>query len=215
MVYGKVMRMPDQPPIKQFQFIGGDLSLDFCNTVGGKREGIPRENLHSCAHFLAWCRQAGILTEAHEAALLHQARGSAAKAAQILTRAIRLRESIYKLCTAVIRGQKPPTDALEELNAELSAALGRLRLEVTNESRFDWRWEHKLLRLDHALAPIARAAAELLTNSQKLPRLCQCQGENCGWLFLDSSKNRSRCWCDMRDCGNRAKVRRHRSKKRP
>ncbi|HEV2391667.1 MAG TPA: CGNR zinc finger domain-containing protein [Verrucomicrobiae bacterium] len=39
-----------------------------------------------------------------------------------------------------------------------------------------------------------------------------CQGDTCGWLFVDSSKNHSRRWCDMRDCGNRAKARRHRAK---
>lgn len=32
---------------------------------------------------------------------------------------------------------------------------------------------------------------------------------NCEWLFIDRSKNRSRTWCDMAVCGNRAKARLH------
>ncbi|MGO7208714.1 CGNR zinc finger domain-containing protein, partial [Rhizobium ruizarguesonis] len=32
---------------------------------------------------------------------------------------------------------------------------------------------------------------------------------NCGWLFIDRSKNRSRAWCDMAVCGNRTKANRH------
>jgi len=54
----------------------------------------------------------------------------------------------------------------------------------------------------------------LLTSSQRLNQVRQCRGDNCGWLFVDGSKNHSRRWCDMRDCGNRAKVRRHRLKQR-
>jgi predicted RNA-binding Zn ribbon-like protein len=59
------------------------------------------------------------------------------------------------------------------------------------------------------LWPILRSAAEVLT-SEKRTRLGQCADDRgCGWLFLDTSKNRSRRWCDMEDCGNRAKARRH------
>jgi predicted RNA-binding Zn ribbon-like protein len=37
----------------------------------------------------------------------------------------------------------------------------------------------------------------------------ECSGDTCGWLFVDTSRNHSRRWCDMEDCGNRAKARRH------
>jgi predicted RNA-binding Zn ribbon-like protein len=58
---------------------------------------------------------------------------------------------------------------------------------------------------------IADSAAEFLTTGD-LTRLRECSGEDCGWLFEDTSKNRSRQWCDMRDCGNLAKVRRFRTR---
>jgi predicted RNA-binding Zn ribbon-like protein len=45
--------------------------------------------------------------------------------------------------------------------------------------------------------------------SHKLDRVRSCQGDTCGWLFLDMSKNRSRRWCSMSDCGNTAKARRY------
>jgi predicted RNA-binding Zn ribbon-like protein len=53
-----------------------------------------------------------------------------------------------------------------------------------------------------------------LSVSDKLNRVKECPGENCGWLFLDTSKNGSRQWCDMKDCGNLAKVRRYRGKQK-
>jgi predicted RNA-binding Zn ribbon-like protein len=61
---------------------------------------------------------------------------------------------------------------------------------------------------------VARAAALLLTDPGRLSRLRQCGGATCGWLFLDETRNHSRRWCTIKDCGNLAKVRRHRAKQR-
>jgi predicted RNA-binding Zn ribbon-like protein len=63
------------------------------------------------------------------------------------------------------------------------------------------------------LWPVARSAAELLTSGD-LARVGQCPGEECGWLFLDTSRAGRRQWCDMADCGNLAKVRRFRDQRR-
>ena len=62
------------------------------------------------------------------------------------------------------------------------------------------------------LWPVAHSAAELLI-SDDLDRVKQCADDRgCGWLFVDTSRNRSRRWCSMESCGNRAKVQRHRHK---
>lgn len=57
----------------------------------------------------------------------------------------------------------------------------------------------------------ARSALKLVA-SPDTERLKICP--NCEWLFIDRSKNRSRTWCDMAVCGNRAKARLHYRKKR-
>jgi predicted RNA-binding Zn ribbon-like protein len=49
---------------------------------------------------------------------------------------------------------------------------------------------------------LARSAAELLT-SEQLSRVRVCASETCGWLFIDTSKNRTRRWCSMSDCDDR------------
>ena len=56
----------------------------------------------------------------------------------------------------------------------------------------------------------ARSALRLVA-SPETERLKICP--NCEWLFIDRSKNRSRTWCDMSVCGNRAKARLHYQKK--
>jgi predicted RNA-binding Zn ribbon-like protein len=75
-----------------------------------------------------------------------------------------------------------------------------------------WDWPDAGSRLDSPLWPVGRAAAALLTSGD-LSRLRQCGGERCGWLFLDRSRNRSRHWCTMEDCGNVSKVRRFRQRR--
>ena len=93
--------MGDSPPAKKFRFVAGDLALDFTNTVGGKRGGIARENLHRYADFLSWCSQAGLVDEAATRELTNQADRHPEQAAAVLTRAIELREAIYRIFAAV------------------------------------------------------------------------------------------------------------------
>ena len=202
-----------QPPIRQFEFVGGALCLDFCNTVGGTREGTAREYLAGYRDFVGWAEQAGLLRKGEAKALQRAAAARPAEAAAVLERARRLREAIYNIVAAVATGKSAATADLSVLNGELAMTLGRLRLGKQKVG-FGWEWAREKPALDEAIGPIARSAAELLTSGVDLGRVRRCEGLNCGWLFEDSSKNHSRRWCDMGDCGNRAKVRRHRLRAR-
>jgi predicted RNA-binding Zn ribbon-like protein len=207
--------MPEAEPVPKFQFVGGDLSLDFCNTVGGKRGGIAREKLHSVKVFIAWCEQAKLLKLDQAEALTNYADRHPSDAAELLARATELREAIFRIFFSAAKDKTPAKDDLARLNAELAASLGRLRIgRVGNGEGFAWQWADEELELEHLLGPIARAAAELLVQPDLVAKIHQCEGDNCGWLFMDCSKNHSRRWCDMRDCGNRAKVRRHRKRQK-
>ena len=200
---------------KKFQFVGGNVALDFCNTMGGKRGRIPHEHLTSCTEYLAWCHQAGLLDRAHAQKCLDRLSAQPAEAAALLDRAIVLREAIFRICADCIAGKPTHPADLRLLNAELSRALGRLQLaRVKGVEGWTWEWTNPPAMIDHPVGVIAHAAAKLLTDPHSLAQIHACNGDNCGWLFLDSSKNHSRRWCDMRDCGNRAKIRRHRLKQK-
>jgi predicted RNA-binding Zn ribbon-like protein len=184
--------------------------------MGGKREGVPHENLHSYLHFLAWCQQAGQVNSSQVHLLKDKAAADPQKALSVLGEALELREAIYRIFMDIINAATPGQVDLARLNFELARALGRLRIKQRMEgSGFDWEWSDESVQLESPLGPVAQSAATLLASDNLLARLHQCGGENCGWLFVDTSKNHSRRWCDMRDCGNRAKVRRHRQKSRP
>lgn len=55
----------------------------------------------------------------------------------------------------------------------------------------------------------ANALPGLISLRAQRERLKRCENPRCGWLFVDRSRNRSRRWCEMATCGNRAKAKRH------
>ncbi len=207
--------MPELASAKKFQFIGGDLALDFCNTVGGKRGLVSREYLNSYFDFVAWSHQAGLLDKAQAQSCLQEAERRPEPAGNVLLRAVELREALFRIFAALSAKKALPRADLDVLNLELTRNLGRLQLAPPKKGdALTWRWSSQDGELDMALGPIARAAAMLLTHPEHLGRVEMCHGDTCGWVFMDLSKNHSRRWCDMRDCGNRAKIRRHRLKQK-
>ncbi len=186
------------------------LCLDFVNTVGGRTGDAPNDRLHSYADLVAWGEAAEILTAAAAARLVAAAAQDPAQAAAVLYRAVELRETLYRIFVQIDEGAAPIAADLARLNAELGPALAHLRLSLHPDG-YAWGWEAESDGLDRVIWPLARSAAELLT-SDELDRVRQCANETCGWLFIDRSRNRSRRWCDMSECGNVAKVRRYRQR---
>jgi predicted RNA-binding Zn ribbon-like protein len=120
-----------------------------------------------------------------------------------------MREALYRLFTAHIENRPTDPDGIALVNAELPAAMAHSQLLPT-KAGYVIGWPPEPKALDSLLWPIAYSAADLLTNTDLLSRVGQCADDRgCGWLFLDLTKNRSRRWCSMRGCGNRAKAQRH------
>jgi predicted RNA-binding Zn ribbon-like protein len=215
----------NERPAASTKLIGGRLCLDFANTVGGRSSAGPstkkgvdayvvrEERLADYYDLLAWSLRVGLLTDAAAKRLARGARLRESEAADVWKRAIALREAVYRISMAIISQTQPRGNDLELLNRELATARNHLRLARGEEGNFVWKWNETKDALDPVLWRVAHSAAEMLTTSD-LTRLRQCGGDNCGWLFEDTSRNRSRQWCDMQDCGNLAKVRRFRSRMR-
>jgi predicted RNA-binding Zn ribbon-like protein len=207
--------MPDtNSPAGNLKLIGGQLCLDFANTVDWHASDHPREYLTDYADLIAWSQHTGILSKRKAQALLQEATDRRTEADAILNRARVLREALYHIFVAIAMGKRPSADDVGQFNRELSNALPELQI-IESEEGFDWDWQESRKALDQMLWPVARSAAELLT-SEHLNRVRQCADttDGCGWLFMDTSKNRTRRWCDMKDCGNRAKVRRYHNRQR-
>jgi predicted RNA-binding Zn ribbon-like protein len=189
-----------------FDISGGELCLDFANTVDKRAGGQPDDHLQSYGDLLSWGRQTGELDGAQAGRLERAARRSPGSAARVLRRAVVLREALYRIFRAVAVGGPVAAPDLAILNAEASRAAAR-RVLVPKGKEYVWIWREDA-GLERILWPVARSAAELLA-SPRLGSVRLCAADPCEWLFLDTSKNRSRRWCNMRVCGNREKARRH------
>ncbi len=190
-----------------FKFIGGWLCLDFTNTTNYANEESPNDRLKSYDDLVLWSQLAGTLTMAEAQHLCREAERCPAEAAAALQQAKALRYVFYRIFSPIAAGRQPTAVDLAHLNTRLIQVVGQSKL-VPAGNGFAWTWAGDKVALDRLIWPVVWSAIELLT-SNKLDRIGECGGEDCGWLFLDTSRNHSRRWCDMEDCGNRAKARRH------
>jgi predicted RNA-binding Zn ribbon-like protein len=191
-----------------FGWIGGALCLDFANTVGNHRALHPREKLASFKNLIAWARQANILDESASTEMLRQGTMVPAQAERLLHLAVDFREALYRAFSDLSQGQRPSKCDLEVINSLLARTPITLQISAEAERLICFRTG---CMLDEArlLGPVAWSAAELLGSSESLSKVRQCAGEECGWLFLDLTKNHTRRWCDMDDCGSKAKAKRY------
>ena len=197
----------------QFELTGGHPALDLANTLDGRPTAAPRELLPDYAALVRWSAQGRVIPDSLARRLEHEAAQRSAAAEACLRKARALREALFALFRAVAKGRKLPARELAALNAALPEALSRMRLQPVAQARVEWTFEHPQAALDAMLPPVVKAAADLLASPRRERVRC-CEGTGCAWLFLDESRNRSRRWCDMTVCGNRAKARRHRARLR-
>jgi predicted RNA-binding Zn ribbon-like protein len=127
-------------------------------------------------------------------------------------RAIELRDGIYRMLSSIAARRTAAEDDIETLNAELAEALAKIELASTGGQGVSWVLTERNPR-ERALMVIALSAAGV-ASSPLANRVRECANETCGWIFLDHSKNRSRRWCSMADCGNKAKARRFQARRR-
>ena len=207
--------------VEQLPRNGGKLCLDFINTVEPRTGPVSREWLTGYPDLVAWARHGGLFDDAAAAALLRTsaARPSAAQAAFQTT--IDLREALFRLFAAIVDNTTPTPADLEILGGAYAAATRHGRL-AHQDGGFDWTWNPAADTtgststdpLDRPWWPVAVSAVELLTHGP-LDRIKQCPtDEGCSWLFLDTTKNRSRRWCSMDYCGSHIKARRQTDRRR-
>jgi predicted RNA-binding Zn ribbon-like protein len=203
-----------------FRFIAGDLSLDFVNTVDWTSRGPARDRIGSYGRVIEWAMAAEILDERGAARLERRAFVRQRDAAVVLETARALRWTLRRLVSAIARADRAIASVrlpLDELNAFVADVYGHMRLTMPSAGRgarsspLTWTWGDDADRLDSPLWPIVRNAAGLLTSSDA-ERLRVCAGGDCGWAYVDRSRNRLRRWCEMSTCGTAEKTRRRRAR---
>jgi predicted RNA-binding Zn ribbon-like protein len=192
--------------------VGGRLCLDFVNTVDPRAPGEHREYLTDYDALLDWFQMEDVALPRPLSWLHRRARLDPAGAAAAHHQALAMREALYAVLQASRLDQPVRSSDLAKLNGALGDSIGHRVLARAERGgvREEWRPADTLTQV---LWPVAIDAWDLLTEPELAQvRQCPVDAGGCGWLFLDTSRAGNRRWCDMRTCGNRAKVRAHYSR---
>lgn len=183
--------------------------LGFVNTLSGRGTPTPTETLVSYSALLDWARGAGVIAPVTAGELREAATARPHDANRECERARELRETLHALFAAVSQGKPPGPAVLGSLSSHLGAGYAQARL-VFQDGTLQWA-PGPVAALADITHELARAAARLVESSH-LTRVRACAAEDCRWWFVDDTKNHSRRWCEMKTCGNRAKLRRYRAR---
>jgi predicted RNA-binding Zn ribbon-like protein len=195
-----------------FELSGGDLSLDFVNTVDSRPLPQPRELLNSYTNLLSWSNQVGLLNAKQEFLLRKKAKSRPAETEKARKLALHVRECLFRLFFHLTENQNVPADLMNEWNRLVRKSMTHYQM-VPGENGLRWKQLTRDYDFESILWPIIHAAVKLLIGD-RANRIRRCASAKCDWMFLDTSKRGNRRWCDMTVCGNRAKASRFYSKKK-
>jgi predicted RNA-binding Zn ribbon-like protein len=195
--------------VLSFKYIGGDPAVDLVNTVDWTRKGLRDERLHDYERLTRWAEGADVLSPELAAKLRRKAARNPSEASTVYRAALRAREVLRRLFLELANGSVS-AGAVADFNRILAPALRQLRVTPPGSAgHLQLGWEDQERRLDSVLWPVLWSAAALIA-SEEASRIRVCGGEDCGWMYVDRSRNGFRRWCQMESCGTREKTRRRR-----
>ena len=194
-----------------FKFIAGDPALDLVNTVDWTSRGPELDRLTDYDRLTRWAEEAEIISGKTAAALRSRAVTRPREGEAALEAVLRARQVMERLFSSIAAGT-PDSAALDEFNRLLGDALKHMRVipargNRRGDRRLRFGWEDMETKLDGIMWPVLWSGASLLT-SDDVSRIRVCGGADCGWMYVDRSRNGFRRWCQMETCGTREKSRR-------
>jgi predicted RNA-binding Zn ribbon-like protein len=188
-----------------FELIAGHPALDLVNTLDWRfRPNGAEELLESYDDLLGFMEENDLLTPKQARQLQRATGGSAGRHA--LEQCLELREAIAQVFYAKLDGDSPLPASLKTLEHYFKAARSHQQLRW-KKTGLQWKWAEIEDEPEIPLWLLSASAAGLML-SEDARRVRACDNLECRWLFMDTSKNHTRRWCDMKICGNRMKARR-------
>jgi predicted RNA-binding Zn ribbon-like protein len=195
-----------------FLLVAGHPALDLINTLDWRfRKDGTEELLKSYHDLLRFTEQSKLLTSRETRRLLRSAGDRAGARAMKCCK--ELREALAKIFYARLDGGRPPAAAPKTLERYFQAARLEQKPNWKQSPRLAWDWPEREHDPALPLWALAMSASDLMT-SEAVERVRACNNPECRWLFLDTSKNHTRRWCDMKLCGNRMKARRFKAQRK-
>jgi predicted RNA-binding Zn ribbon-like protein len=188
-----------------------ELFASFANTLHRTR-GRVDDVIPDAEALLDWLREHALISARGRATEAARLRRDPDEAARRLERFHHLRDVLHATAADLSETGQVAGEHITEINHILRHGLHYHQLKGEPDGA---RYEITQVgdRLDQARAAIASSFAHFLADGDA-GRLRICANEGCRWLFVDHSPAGRRRWCDMRTCGNQAKVARHRARAR-
>jgi predicted RNA-binding Zn ribbon-like protein len=194
----------------RFELIGGHPALDLVNTLDWRfRDTGSEELINNFADVVRFIEQSGMIGAGEARRLLRGAPEN--KAEKVVTAIRELREAMAEILYAAVGGKSPSGSSVRKLEVCLDEARAQQQLHWEGV-KLAWKLPQSL-SLAVPLWLLTLSAGQLITSDQ-MRSLRECGNDECRWLFLDTSKNHTRRWCDMKICGNRMKARRFKAQHR-
>jgi predicted RNA-binding Zn ribbon-like protein len=200
------------PGWRDLPFLGGDVSLDFVNTTGGRTKVRDHDRLRSFTDAISWARAAGLVDTGEQDALAERSEAQPVEAARALHALRDKRESLHAFLLAGARGSPGSAAARARVERWLRTTYRVAHLNEDFALQPAWHVDVRDVGLSLVSRRLALAAGRLL-GSDSRSHISECG--RCSWLFLDTSPSHYRRWCSMAICGNRAKAERHHRRSTP
>jgi len=189
--------------------IGGNSALDLVNTVSGWQDD-PEDWIPDTSTFLDWARISGLMNAREKTDATRRAAASPSSAERGLASLKELRFALWHLIHSLVQRKPAKPEYLSVINS-WTCHLTLSQQLIFRHDKMDFALHSDISALDLPGLRVTTAALVLLMDPPA-GRIKTCAGSNCGWKFVDKSKNRSRRWCDMAVCGNLEKARQYRSR---
>jgi predicted RNA-binding Zn ribbon-like protein len=194
---------PDSP----FRYVGGDPAVDFVNTVDWTSRGLEADRLTGYGRLLEWALGAEVIDGASADRLGRLAAADPYAARAAVHDAVALRAVLERILRALTSGADPARPIAELNDGMLRRAGSALAITTARDGSFTLGWPSLADSLRLPLVVTAWRAAALLASAD-VRRVRRCGGVDCGWYFVDRSRNGLRHWCEMETCGTKEKSRR-------
>lgn len=194
-----------------FQLVAGHPILDFVNTLDWRfREEGSEELLKSYDDLLRFAEQSMLLSSSQAKRVRRAAKTGTADL--VLARCIELREATAQVLYSILNERNPSSTQMKILERHFKEMHLHRSLDWKN-AQMEWGFSEVKDLVELPLWLLSLSTSDLMVSEQML-RLRSCDNQKCNWLFLDTSKNHTRRWCDMKICGNRMKARRFKAQHR-
>lgn len=202
----------EERSIETMSLDGGWLCLDFINTVHDRTVENPFDYISDYGKFLEWSVKVEALSASEKKMIESKAGENEKESDRVHNSVIKARDILYDYFHAIAQNKTPTDGSQARFNSLLRQVMNQIELKVQDDLEVRQQWADTS-DPSYPLYSVIKSAYDLLTMG-KLDRVKECGA--CGWLFLDQSKNRSRKWCSMENCGSNVKAKRyyHRNKKR-